>query len=344
MALAAIFSIATAVHVKNLRGARAQTTTKLTNIQRLLTDAESSLLYKNDARAAELLGQAKEQLPTANAIDSTNQELYKKVLSQFDQTVYKIEKTTQVQTENLGSLAESDNLIKLPQILAVQSGNVTVSYNKQTRKIEDGSLQVPVTFESGAFVKGSAEAVYDGSKLYSWNFLNGKISEGFANSVPQKNDFGGLAAYSDKSRIYVANKQSGAITSFAISESGVAQPIVSVRDSVINKSIDIAIDSNIYVLTSDGVNRFLNGRLTDFFLPKLSQGFSGVKKIYTQKDFAYIYILDAGNNKILIVYKKGGLVKTLVSDKFTKMKDFQIEEKNRTIFILNDGSLLKATY
>jgi hypothetical protein len=51
--------------------------------------------------------------------------------------------------------------------------------------------------------------------------------------------------------------------------------------------------------------------------------------------------LDSGNNRILIFDKSGNLINTLLSNQFTNLKDFQVDEKNKVIYALNDGSLLK---
>jgi DNA-binding beta-propeller fold protein YncE len=109
------------------------------------------------------------------------------------------------------------------------------------------------------------------------------------------------------------------------------------------EAIDISIDGSIYVLTKTGINKFQSGKLADFSLPPLPTPFSGEGKIYTQKDFKYIYVLDQGNNRILVLDKKGNLAFSLKSDDFTKLKDLFVDEKAKTIYILNDTSLLKAT-
>ncbi len=343
LAIALVFSLSAAIYVKNRASARAQITSSLNSTQSLLTDAQSSLLYKNDARAAELLQQAKNRLPAASAVDSGNKKLYDKVVKELNQTISQIEKTVDSRVENLGNLGDGENLIKLPLSLSIQSGSAVVSYNRQNGKIEDGALKLPLQFVSSVYAKGNSAAVYDGNKLYIWDFAAGTVSEGFAKNLPQKKDFGGMAWYGDKSRVYMVDKKSGTIVSFAAAEKGLGLPVVAARDAVISQAVDIAVDGGIYVLTSNGVNKFQSGRLMDFTLPRLSQGLSGSGKIYTQKDFTYIYILDAGNNRILILDKKGGLVKTLKSDKFTKLKDFAVDGKGKVIYVLNDGSLLKIS-
>ena len=56
------------------------------------------------------------------------------------------------------------------------------------------------------------------------------------------------------------------------------------------------------------------------------------------------YGYDAGNKRIIILDKKGGLVGTLLSGQFFGMKDFAVDEKTKTIYILNGSSLLKVKF
>jgi hypothetical protein len=139
----------------------------------------------------------------------------------------------------------------------------------------------------------------------------------------------------------MADKKTAQIVSFLPGKTGFSKPVISAQDPGISKAEDITIDSSIYVLVPGGVNKFLNGQLTTFTLQNLPTPLSATGKIYTEKDFNYIYILDSGNNRILIFDKSGSLVNTLISDSFTSLKDFQVDEKNKIIYALNDGSLLK---
>jgi DNA-binding beta-propeller fold protein YncE len=191
------------------------------------------------------------------------------------------------------------------------------------------------------YLTGNTAAIYDGTSLFIWDFSSGSLSSGFSQSAPGASDFAGLAEYPVNSRVYVANKKLSEIVSFLPSKTGFSKPIVSVSDPSLNQAVDITIDSSIYVLTKTGINKFQSGKLANFTMQNLTTPLSGTGKIYTQKDFKYLYVLDSGNNRILIFDKSGSLINTLKSDNFTSLKDFQVDEKNKIIYALNDGSLLK---
>ena len=91
------------------------------------------------------------------------------------------------------------------------------------------------------------------------------------------------------------------------------------------------------------VIKFTAGKPAEFNTPFLFTPLSGNGKIYTEINFKYVYILDIGNNRVVILDKKGNLINTLTSKDFTKLVDFDIDEKNKVMYILNDSSLLKVS-
>jgi hypothetical protein len=277
-------------------------------------------------------------------LSGDNKALYEQVAGQLSELQQKMEKNADVKITSLGGLGNADNLIGLPDYVAVQVGDRIISYNKNTGKIEDGTLKSPDKLIRTAIIGKNLVAVYDGSNLLTWDYTTGKIGLNFNQNVPSAQDFAGMAFYPTNNRIYAVNKKTGQIVNFLVTNGNLSKPLVTVKDAVLSDAKDLAIDGSIYVLTGTGLDKYQAGKLADFKLPFLVTPFSGNGRIYTDKDFKNIYLLDSGNNRILIIDKKGNLVATLKAKEFTKLKDFQVDEKNKTIYILNDSSLLKVNY
>lgn len=343
LAFAVILNITIALKVKTTKVTSSEITSLLNSTQELLLSAQGSILYKDEGKAADYFKQAKEKMPEEKNIDKSNKELYSKVLNDFKNTQNQLDKIYEPQVNSLGSIGQSDNLISLPNYLATQINQTIVSYNKQNSKIEDGVLNLPITSLKTIYTNGNLAGIYDGTNLYSWDFSNGNLSIGFNQIVPNKSDWAGLAYYPTNSRLYLVDKKSGAIVNFAYGKSGVSKPVVAVRDSKLADAIDLTIDSSIYVLTKEEVLKYQAGKPVEFSIKGLSTPFSGTGKIFTQKDFNYVYLLDSGNNRILILNKKGGLINSLKSNQFTNLKDFSVDESGKVIYVLNEGVLLKVS-
>jgi DNA-binding beta-propeller fold protein YncE len=67
-------------------------------------------------------------------------------------------------------------------------------------------------------------------------------------------------------------------------------------------------------------------------------------KLYTEGTWNGLYVLDTEHNRILILNKKGELISTLESDQFKNMRDFVVDEKGKTIYVLSDSTLLKVNF
>jgi hypothetical protein len=342
--IAVVANIFIASHLKKSYAAESQISSTLSQAQSLLANAQSSMLYKDYTTAATDLAQVKTILPAAAKASGSQKTLYNQLLSQYNTEQLQMEKIVQVQVQNLGVLGQGNSLIKLPTYEAVVSGNAIISYNNQSGQIQDSQLSAGSTnILASSYLSANLAAIYDGSQVYVWDFSASKVSPGFSQNVPAKSDFGGMAYYPTNSRVYVLDKKNSQVVSFSAGKNGLSRPIVSFSDPSLSNGIDITIDGDVYVLTTTGINKFLAGHLENFSMPQLPTPFSGSGKIYTQKSFNYIYVLDIGNNRIIVLDKSGNLIYTLKSDQFTKLADFQVDEANKVMYVLNDGSLLKVT-
>jgi hypothetical protein len=341
--LAVVVSIYAAIKVSGNKKTLAEISGQLNKAQELLDSSQSSLLYKDYNSAGQFILDAKKLLPAENLVPSSNLDQYKKLTEQVNTLEQQMQRQVTPEVETLGNLGSGEKLISTPKVLALQTNNAIISYNLETGKIQDGQLQSSVNINSNIFINNNSVVIYDGSALYVWDTANSKLSAGFLNNVPNKDDFAGMSYYPTNNKVYLLNKNASQITSFAFSVNGLSKPTISLTDPTLSGAQDLTIDSAIYVLTKSGVVKFVAGKLAEFNFPKLPTPFSGSGRIYTQTNFKYLYILDKDNNRVIVTDKVGNLIYTLKSDKFTKLTDFYVNESGKVIYLLNDGSLLKAT-
>lgn len=341
--IALIANVVIGSHIKKTRQAQTKGTVQLSEVQGLIASAQSSLLYKDDAKAQEFIKQAIEKLPVENLIPDSQKEQYTQTKLQLDDLKQKMEKNITGAITNLGSLGQGQKLFHLGNYLATQVGSTIVSYNMQTGAVSDGLLLSSEKIQNSVYIKNSTAVVYTGNSLRVWDFEKKQFSDAFTQSVPEESDTVGLTYYPTNSRIYTINKKTNQILNFLVGSS-ISKPVVASKNANdLGNSLDLAIDGSIYVLNKNGVNKYQSGTLTDFTLPFLFVPFSGSGHIATEINWKNIYILDSGNNRIIIVDKKGSLVGTVKAQEFSKLTDFYVDEPSKTIYVLNDGALLKAT-
>lgn len=148
-------------------------------------------------------------------------------------------------------------------------------------------------------------------------------------------DPGGLGAF--LTNIYVLDKTEGQIIKF-IPASGSAYSNSNYLSETASfaKVKAIAIDGAIYILYSDGkIDKYLKGAKQTFSASGLSKNLSSPTRIYTDSDSDFIYILDNGNSRIVVLNKDGSF-KTQYSSNFLKAAvDFEVLEKDKRINFLS---------
>lgn len=121
----------------------------------------------------------------------------------------------------------------------------------------------------------------------------------------------------------------------------------------LSRAVDMAIDGNIWVLYSDGtVQTFFEGRQQPFVLePPPDTPIAGAQALFTGAeagDAEGLYIVDAANGRILQYDKAGKYVRQFRSvdkidqEKLRKLRDLEVDEINRTFFILASDGLYKT--
>jgi hypothetical protein len=343
--IAVITNIILIRHLNKVKLAQQKSTKDLGSIQTLLNEAQSYLLYKNDSDAQSSLKKATEKMPARTDIPNSQFEQWDTLHAQINSLKDKLEKISHPQVTTLGNLGSGNTLIKLPQYIATQSGNTIVAYNKQSGQFEDGTLLSSQKTLLSVYISGTEAAVFNGTELLAWDYQNKQFSPPFSQSVPDQNSIAGLQFYSTNSRVYTVNKNTKQIISFAFSKNGLSKPVITVsNDDRLSTAQDLAIDGSIYVLNHDGIAKYQSGKPAVFQFPALSTPFSGTGKVFTDKNFGNVYVLDAGNNRIIITDKKGGLVNVLEAQEFTDLKDFVVDEAGKTIHVLNGNTLLKINF
>lgn len=344
LVIAVIINITLAKNIKQNEVEDTGFSQSITQIQKLLADADSALLYEDDQLASSSLQNALSLLASLRDLSGQQEATLAPLRAQASELQMKIEKVTVASVENLGSLSAANHLIALPERLATETGGAIVSYNKTTGGIEDGVLKAPTRITLSAFTKDNTAVTYDDQGLSVWNTNTGTMGNAFYQFVPKPTELAGMQYYPGNERVYLIDKAKGQIINFVVSATSLSRPVVWITTPELRSALDIAIDGSIYVLYPGEVSKYNQGRPAEFNTPALTPPLSDSGKIFTERDAQNIYILDSGNKRVVILDKQGKLQNILTSPEITAPQDFAVEEASRTIYILNNGSLLKLTY
>lgn len=128
--------------------------------------------------------------------------------------------------------------------------------------------------------------------------------------------------------------------------------IIDINKYDIKKAVSLAIDGAIYILKSDGsVMKFTSGKEDTAFslknIPLISQKLVQPLQIITDETYSTVYVLDAGSTsspwslaRVLEFSKSGDFIQQFALPKeFTKVRGFDVNPKDKKLWVLNDKTI-----
>lgn len=314
---------------------------KIASFEKLNSDANAALLYGDEAQASRIIEDLLNQLNGLGEISDEQKAKIDEIRTAATTLQNKLTKTGEAGVETLGTLSNGDHLIVLPNFFATETGRTVVSYNRTSKSIADNTLKTSEPITLSSFNKGEDTVIFNGSELLIWDTKTGVIGGAISDSVPSKNNARGLTVYNGKA--YIIDRSSKKVMKYSVSDSAITTPTASLSDiSELSSASDMAIDGSIYFVSSGTIFKYNSGAKQDFNLGV--SALSDNTKIYTENGMTNLYVLDPGNRRILILDKTGAVVQTLTSGQFNDLKDFYVDEKNKSIFVLNNNQLLKVSF
>ena len=107
----------------------------------------------------------------------------------------------------------------------------------------------------------------------------------------------------------------------------------------LSKVVSWTIDGNIWLLTSDSkILRFSGGSPVDFSIKSPDKALEA-NDIFTTQDSKYLYILDRGNSRVLVVDKDGNYKAQYISDNIKSATKIVVSEVSSKIILLEGDKL-----
>ena len=81
------------------------------------------------------------------------------------------------------------------------------------------------------------------------------------------------------------------------------------------------------------------GAVDDFNQDIIEPPLESAKKIFVSKENDFIYVLDSKNSRIVLFDKDGRFLEQYKAKNLGSIKDFIVDETNKTIYILSDNKV-----
>jgi hypothetical protein len=107
-----------------------------------------------------------------------------------------------------------------------------------------------------------------------------------------------------------------------------------------NAPIDMSISGPVYILETGGIiERFTKGKKDDFTLKGVLAPFADNAKLYTDGDFANVYVMDVKNQRVVVLNNKGEYQNQYEGNFIKDAKSFAIDEKNKIGYVVSNNTL-----
>ncbi len=114
--------------------------------------------------------------------------------------------------------------------------------------------------------------------------------------------------------------------------------------SDLTKARALAIDGTVYILTDSTIKSFFSGREQTWQAPTFDPPLSNPIDLFTNTDTPYLYILDPGSTRVIVIKKAdGGIVAQYVSDMFATAIAFSVDETANLMTVVTTTQALQFT-
>lgn len=171
-----------------------------------------------------------------------------------------------------------------------------------------------------------------------------RVSGSTQEMIENDNDWSravGLSAYSGN--IYILDRAEG-ILKFVAGDDGFGRQSYFTGDAPdMGKAVDLAIDSSVYVLSSDGtISKFTRGQTDTFRLSGLAKPLSSPTSIFTNADTDNIYVLDNGNARIVKLSKEGTFLGQYAAEVLKNARYLDVAESDKKAYVLSDDKVYEV--
>lgn len=337
-----------AKHQKTVSTERAAWNASYDSVKAEIEKAEGQAVYSED-QARRTLSTALDQMEDLGKETPERKEAIDNLTAQAEgvkkklQRLVNVEKPTAVYsaTEGLADGALLSPILFQGKIVLVNRANEKlIVINPENREAKEIALPEGSKEVTGIAAGKTSVIVHIGSKkLISVNIDTGASSP-LAFDASQEKDVTDITTYGSKLYILDAGSQQIWRHQSVSGGFGSGSKYLQASATDLSKAVSFAIDSNVYVLNSDGsVARFFNGGQDGFSISPIDPELKNGNSVWADPDSETIAIADAQGKRIVTFTKGGQLIGQYVSPAFKGPTDVFGDAKAKKLYAVDNNIL-----
>jgi hypothetical protein len=310
----------------------------LQELQQQHNQIRASLLYRNDAGARALLGDAQDTLATLIAIAGERAPVVETLRNEQQEYIDQLSNVTVVTNPNTVAtvFAEATHLaLANGAIVAFAPGNTTIAGATANGSAFSATLPEPaisgttITADEAVVFSGATGALIDAS---------GNVAD--AAGTFQRVNERIIASGSYNGRLYTLDAGQDELWRYAINFNSKQAWLK--EDMALDSATDIAIDGYIYLGFTDGrIRRFLSGYENEFEPAETMPTLAAVDALIITGDSenGFLYVLERTRNRIIVFDKTGAFIAQYRFESLSAIADFAITSDDTRGYVLSEGTI-----
>ncbi len=328
----------------------------LGEIEQRQDEAEASIIYNDregarsllkeiDAMIGKLTAENAEQQQEVEALSAKNKSIYDKLRKVIDITEpILLTNFNRLAEENAAADSQFSQIFMNDKILYSFDEHNSDIYKFNTESHASEKIE-PTFLNIGAFKKAfstekSILIYHDNPGLLKMSLSDEKLESIEFDEAADPTD---IKEYSGN--IYILDPSENKIHKHIALNSGYSSAREWLAEGTdVSDGVAMFIDGYIYILKNNGqISKLLKGResskiLTETADPPL-ENLDNSSKLFISEETKDIYILDPQRNRLVVFDGTGKLLAQYYSENFNNLRDFIVNESEKTIYILNGSSV-----
>ncbi|MGE5298143.1 MAG: hypothetical protein ACM3KM_03195 [Acidobacteriaceae bacterium] len=322
--------------ISNRRGTeKVKQSEKVTSI---LNAAESAIILKNDEEAAKLLSEGQTEI---NKLKDLDQAQGLDAQNRFETLFAKVNRVTVItQPTVVNDLKYSPSLIA-----KAGNGYLLSNADPDTLAFLEGQFK-PLTMLNStdgdikgiAHIPGSGHWVLTKTTVYHVN----ESLKLFENVLELKDaDLVGIKFLSPD-RVYLADKKANQILKYTLKAGKLTKPQMLLKSpGTLDDINDFGMDTDVYLLTANGIKKFVSGKQQAFRTQTLIDPLSSASNLIVGNS---LYVLEPAKKRLVQFSKKGDLINQIYFPNTKSLSGFYVDETARKIDLIDQNQLLEVTF
>ncbi len=227
---------------------------------------------------------------------------------------------------------------------------VVLDSSKKSLVVLNADNKSPQLLPGGDKVGNASSAAINGSNVFVFSGDNGiyKIDVGnnqLTTAVKKDENWGTIKEiYGFAGNVYLLDTIKNQIWKHIAGSSGYSDARTYFQGNAdINGALRFHIDSSVWVLQPEGrLTKYTQGVADNFNFSGLETTIKDPKSFYVSDETEKVYLLDSGNNRIVVLTKTGQYEAQYLMDKMDTFIDLVVDEQKKKIFLF-DGQKIYST-